>query len=324
VPVIRVAWFNVENLYESERYRGRDLRLRQRLGGELAGWTSALVREKVARVAGVIASMFDGRGPDVIALAEVENDAVLKRLVTQLAGLGQRFEIVHHDSADARGIDLAFLYRKSRLTPVSTRAYVVQRRNPTRDIFSVQFKTRGGAEFYMVANHWPARESGQYDTEPFRIMCGEAASVVVENIYWREQQAHGARAVPSIVMVGDFNDTPWNRSLIEYLLASGQRERVLAARNRMLFNLCWSLLDQPYPGTYVFDSAWLMVDQALVNAPLLDATRPLHLVEGSLQVHRHPDALLNGRPRRFGRPAAGLDRKGVSDHLPLTLELQEA
>ena len=61
-----------------------------------------------------IAQMNTGRGPDLLGVCEVENRFVLDRLVdgraTQLLPVPRSYAVVHADTDDARGIDVAFIY----------------------------------------------------------------------------------------------------------------------------------------------------------------------------------------------------------------------
>ncbi len=90
----------------------------------------------------------------------------------------------------------------------------------------------------LVGNHWPARLGGQYKSEPYRIMAAETLS------YWHERiKEYKGDKVPIVVM-GDFNDEPYNRSLREYALSTQSRAKVLRSRSPRLFNLMWPLMGQ--------------------------------------------------------------------------------
>lgn len=75
-------------------------------------------RDGIAKTLCLVAGMY-GRFPDIVGLGEVENRWVLKQLTQNTVLAGQDYGIVHKDSPDARGIDVALLYRRSTFRPIS-------------------------------------------------------------------------------------------------------------------------------------------------------------------------------------------------------------
>jgi hypothetical protein len=109
-----VAFWNVENLFDIEGSPRRSDKLQRTLKGELAGWTQAVLDRKLAQLASVIMRMNGSQGPDILGLAEIENEHVLRLLCEALAPLNRPYEVAHADSSDGRGIDVAFIYDASR------------------------------------------------------------------------------------------------------------------------------------------------------------------------------------------------------------------
>ena len=104
---ITVAFWNVQNLFDTtESEIAADLEFTQ-----AEGWTRARLCEKLDALATVINAMFDGAGPELLGLCEVENRAVLELLVQRLGG---NFRIAHVDSPDIRGIDASLVYCANR------------------------------------------------------------------------------------------------------------------------------------------------------------------------------------------------------------------
>lgn len=320
---ISIGWLNCENFYNSETSPTRPPRLQSLVGAELTGWTESIRDRKASQLATALALLNGGAGADVVGLAEVEDEEVAALLAGLLSALtGRSYAVVHHDSPDTRGIDVVFLYDLAVVAPLSKRSYVVVRRNPSRDVFSVHWQTVDGeAQFYTVGNHWPARVPGKYLTEPFRILAAETAATVVENIYWREENNDPNAPEPAIVLLGDFNDEPFARSMGEHLLGTPDRDQVLRARLHRLLNVAWTRLTQDDPGTMWFDSEWYLFDQALVNRGLLAAGASVRYRHRSFRIVTDPSLMLHGRPRRFGRPSTALDEDGCSDHFPVELTL---
>ncbi|RMH36393.1 MAG: endonuclease/exonuclease/phosphatase [Nitrospirae bacterium] len=317
MPDIRVAWWNLENLFDHER-AARDPGLARFLKSELKGWTAAVRDRKLDQLASIIGLMFDEAGPDLLGVAEAENEAVLELLAARIAKPGREYRVLGHESLDARGIDVSFIYDASVLAASHPAHQVVVKRTATRDLFWATFTVREtGASFVAMANHWPARSAGQYLSEPFRMLTGETVSVVLANLLDTDKYA-------PVLLMGDFNDEPFNRSMQEYLLGTRDREQVTRARSPRVWNLMWPLMDDRHPGTYRHDSVWNMLDQFLVTKGMLRRKSRVKVVSDSASIFRPPPLLGRAKaPRRFGRPSRhSMDRDGYSDHFPITLLLR--
>jgi hypothetical protein len=104
-----VAWWNLENLFDEENSPRRSEQLQRAFGADLAGWTPARRDRKVAQLASAIAQMNGGAGLDLLEICEVENRLVVDLLVRALDARlpGCNYAVVHADTDDARGIDVA-------------------------------------------------------------------------------------------------------------------------------------------------------------------------------------------------------------------------
>ncbi|MBL4664354.1 MAG: hypothetical protein JKY23_00105 [Nitrospinaceae bacterium] len=196
--------------------------------------------------------------------------------------------------------------------------HVVLKRNATRDIVQVNFKTKSSpaADLVLIGNHWPSRLGGELASEPYRIIAAETLS------YWLERVSEKFGKEVSILVMGDFNDEPYNRSMQEYALSKKDSKRVKSKRSRKpyLLNLMWPLQTDGV-GTHFYD-AWGMLDQILVNRSLLTNVDGFRLVGDSCEIIRLPELIKSGKPRRFGRPSSkGFDRDGFSDHLPVGVRI---
>jgi predicted extracellular nuclease len=321
MPVHYIAWWNVENLFDIDGAADRAGWLQRKLASELKGWNEATLARKIAQLASVITAMNQGAGPDILGLCEVENKTVLQKLADALAPLGRNYRIMHYAGNDQRGIDVAFMLDEDKyeIEP-ETFSYEVMKRAATRDIFQINIKTAKGRELILIGNHWPARSGGQYHSEPYRMMCGETLS------YWmsRIMEIRGQN-IPVLVM-GDFNDEPFNRSLSEYAQSTPNRTRVNRGRLPYLYNLT-QRLEVGEKGTYVFNNEPLFIDQMLVSKGIALKSSPFDLDRSSLKLFYRDDMIggLYNTPVRYGRPSAkaSYNPAGYSDHLPLVLELFE-
>lgn len=320
-----IAWWNVENLFDVESDVNRPAWLKKKLASELKGWNATVLGKKLSQLSGIISQMNGGAGPDVLGISEVENEAVVAKLVDALnASLpGRHYAIVHADTKDARGIDVAFIYDLDLFYKPAAKDvfnHVVLKRNATRDILQVNFKAKSPAkeDLVLIGNHWPSRLGGELESEPYRILAAETLSYWLERI--REKYAYD---VPVIVM-GDFNDEPFNRSVTNYALGLKDSKQVRSKRSRKpyLLNLMWDLQNDAN-GTHYY-SSWGMLDQILVNRPLLRSDSSLRLVADSCEIFRPSELLKSGKPRRFGRPSkrSSYDVEGYSDHLPVCVRIR--
>jgi len=319
-----IAWWNLENLFDVANSNDRPEWLQRKLKRELKDWNASVLNSKLKQLASIIGQMNDNKGPDLLGVCEVENRVVLDKLVAALAFTGRNYGVVHSDTNDARGIDVAFIYDKKLFKKPNKKeifSHVVIKRNATRDIVQVNFKTRSPQknDLVVIGNHWPSKLGGDLESEPYRIIAGETLSYWLERIY-----ANLYSNVPIIVM-GDFNDGPFNRSITDYALGLKDSSKVKSKRSRKpyLYNLMWPL-QYDGSGTYYYDG-WNMIDQIMVNRPMLRKKSPITLVSNSCQIFKPDGILKSGKPRRFSRPSAGksFDPEGFSDHLPVTVRLNQ-
>ncbi len=314
-----IAFWNLENLFDLEDSPHRPAWLRDRLARELVGWDEAVLSRKVAQLVRVVAGLNGARGPDLLGVCEVESRPVLERLVSALAPLGRDYGIAHHDTSDQRGIDVAFLYDRARFTAQEQFSHVILKRTGTRDLFQVNFTTPDGRLLVVVGNHWPSRSGGRWESEPYRITAAETLS------YWltRILEIKGSEA--AVLVMGDFNDEPSDRAMVDYALAGSSAAKVRNARSPRLLNLMWPALGAG-TGSHYFDNFANVLDQFCISRGLLTGAGGFRVADGSVRVEM-PAPMVSGgdypSPIRFGRPSAGLNPDGFSDHYPISLVLQE-
>lgn len=316
-----IAFWNVENLFDVADSPRRTEKLRRTLAGELEGWTDDILDRKIEQLVSVIRQMNGGRGPDLLGVCEIENEHVLGLLRTALSPLNRNYGIVHFDTSDKRGIDIAFIFDEDLFTAHEKFAHCIVKRTATRDLLQVNFRTRQGNMLVVIGNHWPSRSGGQIETEPFRIIAAETLAYFHERI--REVQNNNDIAV---IAMGDFNDEPSDRSLVHHVQSERSRTRVTRARSAKFLNLMWPILGQGI-GSHYFDNAPSLIDQFLVSKGLLTGNSGLAVVPGSVEVLRFPEMVKDGdypAPVRFGRKSSkDLNMDGFSDHFPIFLRLME-
>ena len=316
-----ISWWNLENLFDTLNSENRPAWLAKELSGELKGWTNEVLEKKLENLSSVIKQINSNKGPDILGVCEAESEFVIQKLIKKLNIPNRKYEVVHIDSKDKRGIDIAFIYDELKYTfDGKMFHYEVLKRSATRDILQAGFITKNNNRLILIGNHWPSRSGGEYKSEPYRMMAGETLS------YWLKKimEIHGDKT-PVIVM-GDFNDEPFNRSLVEYALSTNNRKKVIYGRNPYLYNLMWKLFGEK-KATYVFNSSLQIIDQFLVTKGLLLSSSMFSCDESSVRIEAF-NGMIKGRyntPIRFGRPSKkrSFNLNGFSDHLPISFVVKE-
>ena len=320
-----LGWWNLENLFDVEDSQQRPDYLQSRLRNELKGWNAEVLDKKLNQLALIIKKMNVNLGPDIFGVCEIENKVVLEMLAGKLTSLNRNYGIAHHDMSDNRGIDIAFFYDEDLFDFEGQFSHEVLKRNATRDLFQVNLRTKPGNPLIVIGNHWPARTGGVYESEPYRIMAGETLSYWLERIF----EIRGSD-IPVIVM-GDFNDESFNRSLVDYAQSTSSLVRTRNARIPRLFNLMWPINGEA-TGTFYFNNFPYVIDQFLVTRGLLLKDAPITLAQfangATVKVNKYSEMVSGGQypdPIRFGRPASSTYNpdKSYSDHYPVSMVISE-
>jgi hypothetical protein len=331
--IYHLAWWNLENLFDEENAVAlgrRTDKVFRAIKNDIAGWTPQLRDDKINQLASVIVGMNGGQGPDLLGVCEVENRFVIDRLLDRVVATlpaPRNYSVVHADTGDARGIDVAFIYDDTlfQVPPppeVSVFFHVVMRRHATREIVQVNFKTTTSAArtLAVFGNHWPSRSGGQFESEGYRDIAGETLSF----FHQRVLEVHG-RQTPVLAM-GDFNDEPFDPSLVRHALSTRQRAKVTSAREEpLLWNLMWPITGLP-DGSFYFDNQPNMLDQFLVNRNMATGDAPIKVDPAAVQILKPPAMVNPGvypKPIPFGGMGNPVNPNGFSDHFPITMRITE-
>ena len=296
---LRVMFWNLENFFD---YKNDSLSTSDRefsARGE-RHWTPKRFQTKCNTIAkGILwAGSQEGGLPDAIGLAEVENAFALKRLLQTTALRKLDYGIVHFDSPDPRGIDVALLYRRSRLKLLDSKPCHLfgpdSALMTTRDILLARFQRADGREIGLLVNHHPSKYGGLLESEPRRRIAVERLRFLADSL-----QALG---VKELVAMGDFNDTPANP--------------VYELLEPTLHNLATPLY-QKSQGTIKYDGAWELIDMYFVSDGLETSVMkilqiPFLMTKDGSHAGTKPLRTYSG-PRYLG---------GVSDHCPIWLDVK--
>lgn len=316
------AWWNVENLFDLENSTKRTEKLQRALANELKGWNERLLSKKVQQLASIINMMNEQNGPDLLGICEVENGNVLNRLKEEINSAGGRnYELIHADTEDERGIDVAFLYDQTKFEVELGKIFyhTIVKRVATREIVQVNFKSKAtGNRLVVVGNHWPSRMGGYLKSEPFRLIAGETLAYFNQRI----QEVHGGETC--IIIMGDFNDEPFSRSITEHALGTPDKDKVINAKTApRLYNVMWPFATKAQ-GTFYFDG-FNLLDQIMASKGMLIPEGKFGIDLDSLQILEFDELKKKGKPRKFGRPrdSQGVDEQGYSDHFPIAVKVIE-
>lgn len=182
----------------------------------------------------------------------------------------------------------------------------------SRDILHFTGGLFNGEVVHTFVNHWPSRRGGWRETEQRRIDAAERLRDAVDDVLDKDDGAN-------ILIVGDFNDYPHNKSIEEVLGADKRAE----AKNR-LSNLAYPF-EKKGLGTYNYQGDWGMLDQAIVSGALLDG-RGLDVADKGLEIFQRDFMMYYDRKAKEQRPNKSYGGPkyygGYSDHLPILLHLK--
>jgi len=244
-----VAFYNLENLFDTINNPNLD---EEWLPDGAQNWTSEKYNKKLENLARVISEIGTSENPNsptLIGAAEIENRGVLEDLVKQPKLAINDYGIVHYDSPDKRGIDVALLYQKKHFKPTSSvniplliyrndskiaekntgetaedkadadkNEVAIDNRVYTRDILLVT-GILDGDEVNIMVNHWPSRSGGEKKSSPFREAAGRLDRKIMDSIYKINPNA-------KIINMGDLNDGTYNKSVKEGVGAKLKKEEV--------------------------------------------------------------------------------------------------
>ncbi len=318
--VYGVGFYNMENLFDTCHDEGK--RDYEFLPTGSYRWNGMKYTHKLHNMARALADLGTDVLPNVgcafVGLAEVENHKVLDDLTAQpqLAQRGYRY--VHVEGPDRRGIDCALLYNPS-LFSVRTVKLVPYIQTLAKDS---DFLTRG---FLTIC--------GTLAGEPVAVVVCHLPSRFSDSFY-REQGARQIRAIKDsllredsackVLVMGDMNDDPINKSICEALGGKGQIDEV---GNDDMYNPWYNILVKEGVGTLFYQGAWNLFDQILLSPNLLNRHGTKDFA--TLKYWKHQifkrDYLFQTEGKYKGSPkrttAGGVWLDGFSDHLPVAVYL---
>ena len=316
---VRLMFYNVENLFDTEH---DSLKFDQQFLPEGDHrWDKNKYWKKQKKIAQVITAVGGWEMPAIVGLAEIENQHVLINLVRNTQLKSSNYRIIHHESPDRRGIDVAFLYREEKFEPILDSAISIRfpfdTASRTRDILYVKGLLFENDTVHFIVTHWPSKYGGAFVTIPKRMYVAQQIRKLTDSIMRIDSQA-------KIVIMGDLNDTPNEKSVLQGLGAAMPD----SSSSDSLFNLMLPLLGAG-KGTHFYKgptgAEWSFIDQFIVSRGLYNAKQGISIKDNRPMVFKAPFL--------FEKNEMGLDipyrtyigmkyHGGFSDHLPIYMDLE--
>ena len=314
--VYAIGFYNVENLFDTTHDEGKNDYDFTPTGSYQ--WNEMKYRHKLHNMASVLAEMGTDVLPNVgcaaIGLAEVENDHVMNDLTAQPDLAARGYKYVHIEGPDHRGIDCALIYnpklftvRDTKLVPYvydlpkdSTRA--------TRGFLTVS-GTLAGEHVTIIVCHLPSRGAGSY----YRELGGKQVKALKDSLLREDPKV-------KVLVMGDMNDDPTNKSMYECLSAKPEIKEV---GSNDMYNPWYNVLVKEGTGTLQYQGKWNLFDQIIMTPNLLNKAGKRDFSELKFwknQIFRR-DYLLQESGKYKGNTkrttAGGVWLDGYSDHLPV-------
>lgn len=313
-----VAFYNVENLFDTKN----DTLVfdDQRTPDGAYVWTQIRYQKKIENIAKVLSQIsFEqtNTSPDIIGLCEVENKTVIEDLVNHTNLIEKDYGIIHSDSPDERGIDVALLYKKAAFLPTSSKSVrlLLFDEEGYRDYTRDQLVVGGlldGEEIFILVNHWPSRSGGEMRSRPNRIKAAQLNKRILDSLRFLNPDS-------KIISMGDFNDDPRDISLKKILRTEGRKRKV---DSLSLFNPMENMYKKGL-GTLAYRDKWNLFDQFILTPNLVrEDSEGYFLWKAGIFA---PDYLKTAEGRYKGYPyrtyVGTTYQGGYADHFPVFLLL---
>lgn len=314
----RIMFYNAENFFDIKHDTLK--RDQEFLPDGAKHWTYNKLQDKINNIAKVITAVGEWEAPELVGLCEVENQYVLEQLVNYSPIKSINYQIIHKESPDRRGIDVALLYRKEKFRPIFFNAIEIKMPKPytrtkTRDLLYVKGIVNTSDTLHVFVNHWPSRWGGQQKSEPKRMYLASVLKKHSDSIL-------AVNPNSKIVIMGDFNDEPDNISLKTTLNAKRELDNPIL--DTSLYNLTAILNKNTGKGTYKYRGKWGVLDQFIISGYLMNSKTTytslsdVHIFNAEFLLEQ--DEKYTGQ--KPNRTYIGYKyHAGYSDHLPIYLDL---
>ncbi|WP_025742221.1 endonuclease/exonuclease/phosphatase family protein [Aquimarina pacifica] len=314
-----IAFYNLENLFDiyndpktfddDKTPKGKDHWTQEKYTHKL---------ENLARVISEIGVSTTNSSPAILGVAEIENKKVLEDLTATSYLAPKNYGIIHFDSPDRRGVDVALLYKKTVFRPKNSSAHelvlfdhLTNKRIYTRDQLLVSGYLDGDL-IHILVNHWPSRRGGEARSRYKREKAASLSKKIMDSLFAINPYA-------KIIAMGDLNDTPNDTSIKKILAAKKSKEDM---KIKELYNPMIQMSKKGL-GSMAWGDQWSLFDQLMVSS---------ELVRSEYSSYRYykagifnPHYLITTSGKYKGYPyrsfANNTYTEGYSDHFPVYLFL---
>ena len=262
-------------------------------------WSYSRYWRKVENIARVLTNIGEWQGVDIVGLQEVENALCMRRLCRTMGV--NKYDFVHYESPDPRGIDVALMYKKERVDTIQTRAIRIKP-NPdpslkgreliTRDILYVCAQVDKQDTIHFFVCHLPSQRGGKAESEWKRKAAKEVLQKAIDSVYVVHSDA-------KIVVMGDMNSEP--------------NDDLRGVRNKALPSL-----EGRRKGTHKYQGRWMCLDQFYIS-PAIDSISTMKIYDAEW-IMETDEKYMGLKPKRTYN--GWKYQNGYSDHLPIVLDIE--
>jgi len=316
---VRILFWNVENLYDP--YDDTTKLDDEFTSAGNKHWNWSKFSSKLNHVAKTILAAGEWSPPAIVGLCEVENRYVLNKLIYETPLKPFNYRIIHHESPDMRGVDVAMIYRPALFRIIENNHFTIRfpfdTSAQTREILLVKGVLFRCDTLFVFINHWPSRRGGYLGSQPRRNYVASILRKLIDSVQY-------SRVNPNILVMGDFNDEPENESLRQVLMA---RNLIDQCHDTCLYNLMGIRNTVRREGTLKYRDQWSTFDQFLVCGTMMNGNSGIKTGPEDVRI-LSSTFLLEDDNTYFGKK---LNRTytgpryhgGFSDHLPIRLQLNK-
>jgi endonuclease/exonuclease/phosphatase family metal-dependent hydrolase len=262
-------------------------------------WSYTRYYRKVENIARVLTNIGEWDGVDIVGLQEVENALCVKRLCYTLRP--GEYDFVHYESPDPRGIDVALIYKKSRVDTLRTKNLTPTLSQGegvvfTRDILYVCAQVDKKDTLHLFVCHLPSQRGGAAESEWKRMAVKDVLQNAIDSVYLAFRD-------PKIIVMGDFNSEPKED-------IRGVKNQMIELKNERVKEL------KNERGTHKYQGRWTCLDH-FYTSPSLDSLSRAEIYNAAW-IQEPDEKYLDLKPKRTYN-GFRYQKDGFSDHLPIVL-----
>jgi exonuclease III len=315
-----VAFYNLENLFDTINDPNKEDEKSPIMG--IKANRSEIYQKKLQNMAKVISEIGakdSQSAPTILGVVEIENKQVLEDLLATERLKNKEYSIIHYDSPDLRGIDVALLYQSKYFKPTHHESFELKiwDTNGERIFTRDQLLVSGYLDdelIHIIVNHWPSRRGGEKRSRPFREKAAYLNTQIIEKIKLTDPN-------PKVIIMGDLNDDPHNSSLKKVLKTKKKKKRV---KEGDIYNPYEDLFRRGF-NTLVYRDNINLFDQIMFTSPLLTTKKDYSTFKMWKANVFNPQYLTNQTGRYKGYPHRSFVgdnwNGGYSDHYPVYIYL---